>query len=641
MRLIKILNENRLYHEHEKEIKDFINSFIISRGYSSIEDFKNQKPDSYNFINNKLIKILNKELGKPLILLDPNMSFENEFDTKDYSAKTLFGLNMQEVERKLEHILDWIAVDENNKNLVGFNSLKHLEKAADAFFKTANKHSQKNEDFDNLIPILELDDGYTFYKLDSSICRTREGALMGHCVGRGGYEGSDVEIFSLRDYKNNPHATIEARNNHIRQIKGKQNTSVVKKYWPYVEKFLNHMLEKNYTISDNDLDNIGLMKFDNKIIKISDFYDLYVKNEIEKIKTGVSLIKEPTSISRYVTTDDLLIVDKKSNDDYKIVGKIDLDGNRIKDIYNPDSNSKIEKKYLTKIAEDLFSENNFFDLDENSIFSLDDLPEDIKDNLSPLNFGLKYMTDLQQKNLYGDNFVRDVATFLKEFEDYTFDVSVDGNYLIVFDGRIDNLIKYHTDDIIKSMYNYIDGSYSIDISVHYSEIDSFVDSLPVKIEEKLINAVKSSLNDDYDNDESLMYNIKNKKDENSDIEELYDTIRDAVYHGYTSGTEQEIYDDLKDSIKSLETVESMSLTLINLEDDSIAPEQDISIGIAATDLVDIIKEDKYDSYEISRYLDEFINGFEILPSRSLRRNADYRYLNFDEEVARQFLIDNM
>lgn len=64
-----------------------------------------------------------------------------------------------------------------------------------------------------------------------------EGAKMGHCVGGGGYYNrlSDAyKILSVRDEKNEPHATIELDGKFVRQIKGKQNKTPIDKYIPII-----------------------------------------------------------------------------------------------------------------------------------------------------------------------------------------------------------------------------------------------------------------------------------------------------------------------------------------------------------------------------------------------------------------------
>jgi hypothetical protein len=95
---------------------------------------------------------------------------------------------------------------------------------------------------------LNLDESGTWWKLTGETCLTREGDLMGHCVGDyiHDVESGHSIIMSLRDSKNNPHVTVELRPTsnlskqevEIVQIKGKENEPPVKKYWSQVDELI-------------------------------------------------------------------------------------------------------------------------------------------------------------------------------------------------------------------------------------------------------------------------------------------------------------------------------------------------------------------------------------------------------------------
>ena len=87
--------------------------------------------------------------------------------------------------------------------------------------------------------VIDFGDGYTFQSLASDECRNEEGPKMGHCLRNYNYKDSD--IYSLRDSSNEPHVTIEVRNNGVAQIKGKANGPVTDKYIPYIQTFLDKM----------------------------------------------------------------------------------------------------------------------------------------------------------------------------------------------------------------------------------------------------------------------------------------------------------------------------------------------------------------------------------------------------------------
>lgn len=100
-----------------------------------------------------------------------------------------------------------------------------------------------------------------------SLEMARESALMQHCLGefddiekaQGGYgsyyfgliQREEITLYSLRDDKNMPHATISVGYKRgkaqLNQIKGKQNKPPVSRYIPASVAFFNHLsLEHNY-----------------------------------------------------------------------------------------------------------------------------------------------------------------------------------------------------------------------------------------------------------------------------------------------------------------------------------------------------------------------------------------------------------
>ena len=88
--------------------------------------------------------------------------------------------------------------------------------------------------------VYSFDNGFTIVKVPSQDLET-EGEFMGHCVGSYCDQVSRgaVEIYSLRNRKNEPHATIEInRNGKVHQIKGKGNAAPVEKYRPMIKQWL-------------------------------------------------------------------------------------------------------------------------------------------------------------------------------------------------------------------------------------------------------------------------------------------------------------------------------------------------------------------------------------------------------------------
>lgn len=113
--------------------------------------------------------------------------------------------------------------------------------------------------------IMDLPDGLIAYELTSPEALDFESDNMGHCVGRGSYDAGvadgSIKIYSIRDAKGEPHATLEVRGNKVHQIKGKANKALVRKYIPAALQFIQ---SENLDVV-NDLDKINAIKQDGKL----------------------------------------------------------------------------------------------------------------------------------------------------------------------------------------------------------------------------------------------------------------------------------------------------------------------------------------------------------------------------------------
>ncbi|MER8573359.1 PcfJ domain-containing protein [Mesorhizobium sp. M1409] len=73
------------------------------------------------------------------------------------------------------------------------------------------------------------EDGYKLVKLLTPEALDLESRRMHHCVGHGSYDAGlaagNHEIYSLRDRKGRPVATVKINRGEIDQIKGKRNAS--------------------------------------------------------------------------------------------------------------------------------------------------------------------------------------------------------------------------------------------------------------------------------------------------------------------------------------------------------------------------------------------------------------------------------
>lgn len=113
---------------------------------------------------------------------------------------------------------------------------------------------------DKPVTVKTYEHGYSWVKLVSALQFEREGKLMKHCVGNGGYydswrKNNQREYYSLRDRHNNPHTTMEVvfegghplvRKGSVHQCKGKSNGKPDRAYQPYIRRFIDDM---GWTIS--------------------------------------------------------------------------------------------------------------------------------------------------------------------------------------------------------------------------------------------------------------------------------------------------------------------------------------------------------------------------------------------------------
>jgi hypothetical protein len=104
--------------------------------------------------------------------------------------------------------------------------------------------------------VYEFDNGFTIVDINTEHDLEIEGDLMGHCVG--GYCDDVAEgimtIYSLRDKRNKPHATIEVTSSgFVDQIKGKGNDAPVEKYRGMIRQWLDSRRDFEYKDSDDYL----------------------------------------------------------------------------------------------------------------------------------------------------------------------------------------------------------------------------------------------------------------------------------------------------------------------------------------------------------------------------------------------------
>jgi hypothetical protein len=100
---------------------------------------------------------------------------------------------------------------------------------------------------------------YTWFQLLDEPALKYEGSKMGHCVGGYWHKVSkgNTHIYSLRDKKNIPHATVEydANRNTIIQVRGKANNKLLPEYEKLFLKFANTYLK----LKESNLEDSGFV----------------------------------------------------------------------------------------------------------------------------------------------------------------------------------------------------------------------------------------------------------------------------------------------------------------------------------------------------------------------------------------------
>lgn len=144
--------------------------------------------------------------------------------------------------------LDKLAVDE----AIGLSRRWHASLARRA-------SDDWPEDWDGIETAHRFPDGVKIVRLTTELALDREGNIMGHCVGKNGYDAAvtsgEAEIYSLRDVRNIPHATIEVRRGSALQIKGTANTAPIERWAEYVRSFV---VAKQWRVS-HDGEAIGMV----------------------------------------------------------------------------------------------------------------------------------------------------------------------------------------------------------------------------------------------------------------------------------------------------------------------------------------------------------------------------------------------
>jgi len=201
-----------------------------------------------------IAKVIRDSLAEQLGVKSSNKIFRKN-DPKTLSV--MVERIAAHIQRDVLDIIDWAVAE--SPDIMKFN-FENAKKEADRWHgeMKVNEDSSLATKYQS-IPVHDFGDGWKIVKLTPQDCEI-EGELMGHCVE--GYANQvangRTEIYSLRDPKNMPHATIEMATietytgrrwqdedlYQVAQIQGKENNPPIDKYANYIKQWLDIVKQK-------------------------------------------------------------------------------------------------------------------------------------------------------------------------------------------------------------------------------------------------------------------------------------------------------------------------------------------------------------------------------------------------------------
>lgn len=155
-----------------------------------------------------------------------NPVFEFEPEDSDYVQFT------EELEHALPYLHSLLAL--GNKNLGGTSFSKAVNEG-ERMMERQKIEEKFVEGPDDKKLVHKYGNGFAWWSLKTQKALKNESTHMNHCVGRlssylTNIQSGEIEILSLRDAENVPHATIELNGKFLRQLKGNSNQGVGPKY---------------------------------------------------------------------------------------------------------------------------------------------------------------------------------------------------------------------------------------------------------------------------------------------------------------------------------------------------------------------------------------------------------------------------
>lgn len=277
-----ILSSNNAYWKYP-----VLSELILARNVLNIPEIETwidetfmektaDNPEIQKWLKSNLKNFMVKEYEQ----VEPIRSVDDVYDAPEWLKKALekgeevFNVQLYEdkaFKDKIDHIIDFFRSPEAPPKLDRVTVPEAIKQSNEWTKRLSKKKVDvvKAEEGEEIVKTYE--DGYTWRNLTTEAALTREGNLMGHCVGSSPYAkgvaAKTLAIWSLRDPKNEPHCTMELKpgSKQVQQIKGKGNKAVVEKYHVYVKDAVTDLL-KDWHISQSDAKNAGLLLFEGKYV---------------------------------------------------------------------------------------------------------------------------------------------------------------------------------------------------------------------------------------------------------------------------------------------------------------------------------------------------------------------------------------
>jgi hypothetical protein len=228
---------------------------------------------------------------------------------------------------KVRHVADWLKVAVQDREewidkldgkgrVQKLVTIASLEQACDHADKAM--HSRNRRLASQLVPdnageetVTAMAGGFRMVRLLTVESLDRESVGMGHCIGQGSYDKTlkdgSRQFFSLRDCKNQPHATLEVdtKEHSVLQCQGKENKPPVERYLPYLQQFI----EAERFHLKASAGHTGLIEHDAHYYSIHnlpanleikgnlDLSEASIKNLPERLKVGGELVLSGTRIT--------------------------------------------------------------------------------------------------------------------------------------------------------------------------------------------------------------------------------------------------------------------------------------------------------------------------------------------------------